>query len=378
MAKHLPGYELRRPSGQALPGEVRQESYVARPLRREEAAEAVAFYRKAHGQPMSEEVWDWRFYSRDKRLQMMPAVFHDSGALVGLVPGTVRPIRVLGTDLLSSQTCHGLVHPDHRGNGLVFLLLIRYFQDYCRALGVPVAFAGSANDAIVKIGRIVGLSLMYKTPWRERRLSTRLAFRRRLGPLGTGVSVAVDAFGPKPQRRFHGKDWQVLTAPDPQFEDLWQKHRDNGSVLVHRSFPELNWRWFQCPVPSTFLALYGQGELLGYLVFRQHEEQGVRLGRLLDLFPCHDEEIVHQLLEAGCWAARRAGCDFLQLLPYEGTPLQEVTRQAPWREARKTPDQAVMQVQTPDPKALGIERECAYLQDGRHWYYCPGDSDFLD
>ncbi|MFQ5748318.1 MAG: hypothetical protein ACE5H3_02540 [Planctomycetota bacterium] len=362
------------------PPERRVGRYTVRLLGPEENGPARALYALTGDPIPPEDVWLWRFYSRNPELAHVAATFDDRGELAGLYPCVARPIRVGGRDLMTLQACRTIVHPDHRWGGRVFYLTAMYSHDRVRALGIPFAFGGGANEAAVKVGsRLVAYTLMQQLEVRERRLSLRLALQRRLGRAGAFLGDALRLLAPGGRRRDAGgfEVAPVLEA-GAEFDRLWERKRDAYPAVLRRDAREVEWRWFRCPVPAVLLAARKGGELEGYAALRHQAEGPARITTILDLFAGRDLQATATLLEAAGEEARREGSDFLQFAPSPNGALFASLQRKPWRRARRPLDHVIFRDLCPEPGRAGLEKEMAIVKNGSNWFYCQGDSDFRD
>lgn len=353
--------------------------YTVRNLRRDEIPRAIQLFRDVMEYEYRFESWDWRHYQRNPGLVHMPAAFTDEGALAGVYPCTLRPARVLGTDLMTQHACRTLVHPDHRGGGRLYIAFLRFSFDRLASIGVHFGFGGGAKPAALKMGAwVLGNKEMCALPYFERRLSLRLALTRRLGGLGTGLARVLDGFAPKEARA--GTEYEVapLDSAGEEFDRLWERKRDRYDVLLRRDAREVDWRWLRCPVPSRVLVARRGGEAEGYLALRHHEGDGVRLTTVLDVFTGKERGVAAALLAAAGDEARAASSDFLQMAPKQGSVTYELAREAPWKPSRRAPDHVIVGHTSHDAEAVGLAAHVAAATDGERWHYCLGDSDFFD
>jgi len=335
--------------------------YKLRMLRRDEHELARAFFREHGDQEISEEVWDWRFYSRNPELFHMPMCFDDQDRLVGLYPSVLRPARMLGRDMMVCQVCRTLTHPDFRYGGRIFGLMGRMTVDRGWQNGFPLAFGGGANEIALKAGaRLIGYGLMVRLETFQRRLSLRLALNRRAGAAGSLAAKLIDPLTNRDLRKSVADlEVETVSAVGEEFDELWQRKRDLYKVLIRRDARELDWRWIRCPVKTNLLAARKGGTLEGYAAYRHYEENGVRFTVVLDLFT-------------------GPGCDFLQFAPAPGSVGYELAQQTPWKQAAKEQDIVIVQALCHDADAIGLGDEIRAAEIGSNWHYCQGDSDFMD
>lgn len=354
--------------------------YQIRLLQREECKLALDFYRTI-GEPVPAwQQWDWRFYSRNPELIYVMGAFTSQGELVGLYPGTFRPIRADGRDYLGQQSCRTLVHPDHRGGGRLFIGLLKFAFELCTSMGAHIGYGGGAAEAALKMGAwVLGNVKICELQYQERRLSLRPALQRRFGALGAGSAKLLDRFG-KTDLGFRTGAYEVRTIHQisSEFDELWLRKRDSYRILVRRDAREINWRWLQCPISTTVLGVFHAGALEGYLALRHHVRDGIRISTVLDLFTGRNEVAAAALLAAAGADAKKAGSSFLETACKQNCDGYATTQQAPWRASRNRPDLVIGGKTSSQSEQAGLAEMVSLVEDGDNWFYCLGDSDYFD
>jgi hypothetical protein len=366
--------------GARAPEEVKVGGITVRCLRPEEEELALSLYRDCGIEGMTAELWRWRFYQRSPSLAQVAGAFDRDGGLIGCYPATVRPVRVLGRDLLALQPSWTAVRPDVRWGGRVFHLLTRFTVERCVARGVLFGFGGGVNEAAARVGaRLARYAPLLEVETRERRLSLRLALARRAGGFAAAAAERLDSlFAGSLRRRIGGLELSMASEAGAEFDELWTRHRDAFPVSLRRDRREVEWRWLRCPVPARVLVLRRGGRLEGYAALRHHSDGPGRITTVLDLFCGRDPELAEALLAAAGLAAWVRRSDFLRFAPCPSSPAAALTARRPWRRAAKERDRVVVLQAVPDPAALGLEPWLRAAVRGSNWYYCQGDSDLGD
>ncbi|TAH35795.1 MAG: hypothetical protein EYC70_12270 [Planctomycetota bacterium] len=356
--------------------------YLGRLLRRDEVDRAIQLYREASFSQLTPKQWDWRFFGRNPRMGILPAVFHRDGRLIAIYPVTFRPVWIRGRELMAGQACNTLVHPEFRGGGRVYLFLMKFTFDVFWSHGLHFGYGGGATEEAMKVGaKLSTYRPLLELTVRERRLSLRLALGRRFGEVGALGARVLDASRRRTASRRHGGfELQTVAAAGPEFDELWRRKRGRYVVAVRRDARELDWRWFANPVPSQVIAARRDGRLEGYVVLRHHPDTGgpARLSTVIDLFSGQEPEVDAALLAAAAREAGDAGSDFLHFAPAPRSSAFPQVQAKPWRPARKEVDRVLVARCSYDPGQVGIQAEFDTVMDGANWYYCQGDSDFLD
>jgi len=345
------------------------------------------FYREAIALEQDSETWRWRFHGRAGEPPLLPAAYTADGELVGLYPAIPRRAWVDGRLMIVAQGCHSAVHPDHRAKAPIYLGLVRLLGDLSAARGIPVGFGGGANaDAVRAACTLAGFRLMYRLPVLEQRLSWKPATRSRIGVrLGNAAGAILDALGTSRVSRDDIEVEVVERVADraADFDALWEQVRAAYRVCLVRDSAALDWRWSQCPVPSTMLLAMRAGRPVGYAVVRVMTLEWGRCATVLDLFrapaPAGEaDSVAFALLEAARKRARAQGAEVLRFAPCEESLRNALDSGRGWKPARAEADHVLLRT-TFEAKAHPEHTELlATLRDGESWYYTQGDSDFYD
>lgn len=316
-------------------------------------------------------------YARDK----------ESGRLVCAITGIRRWSWLDGRPVLCIQTCETCTDPDARGGG-------RIYQDTVKG-GMARAFdeqriywgyGGQSNLAARTVGaRWFGYQNVFTLEPLELRLSLVPALRKRLGGLGALLGRLLEPLARLGwRRRDHGYRLAEARAFGPEFDRMWEKHRDRFRLVVFRDAAALDWRYARNPAwqHRTLVAWRGD-EPCGYVIWREWAPDGVPVATVLDLWDGNDADLAEALLDGLRRRAARAGSAFVQFHVLPGRPQEAAMRR--FRSCRVSPhlekDHVVLGPTQGADEGMYPQEAIDMLDvmmDPDAWYYTQGDSDLRD
>jgi hypothetical protein len=157
-------------------------------------------------------------------------------------------------------------------------------------------------------------------------------------------------------------------AFEESFDGLWDKASSGYDFVAERKSRYLEWKFHQVPyVDYEVYRAIRDDELVGYIVLRTAEKNGVRLGLIIDLF-AHPEDrgAVEALIEWAATWGRQNGVARLQMFTFN--------KQIAARLFRK----GFMRLESPMQFCLRIHSEHvddSFFRDTRRWHVTFGDSD---
>jgi len=90
-----------------------------------------------------------------------------------------------------------------------------------------------------------------------------------------------------------------ITQFDERFDLLWAKASKNYHALQVRDSSFLNWRFTKCPyIAYRILTAVKGNAVLGYIVLREHQKDGVLEGGIVDLFTDRTDQYITEVLLA--------------------------------------------------------------------------------
>jgi hypothetical protein len=306
--------------------------------------------------------------------------------MIASMTGIRRQAWVDGRLVEVLQTCETCSDESVRGGGQVFSKVVKGGMAYAMdSERVYWAYGGQSNRA----ARIVGgrwfgyLNPVTLDPL-ELRLSVVPALVTRMGAIGRLIGTIVDGFFRIGwRRRDHGYRIEESFSFGPEFDRMWEKHRNQHRICLARDAATLDWRYAQNPKwKHRTLVAYRGDEPCGYITWRPWSPDGVKVATVLDLWDGNDPDLAEALLD-GLRHKAFMCCAFVQLSVMPGRPQQRALRR--FRSCRQNPhlekdyvQAGTTQGSTPGmmpPEAIEILDAVA---DSDAWYYTQGDSDLRD
>ena len=329
------------------------------------------------------ESFRWKFHRAPEGPALAHVAVHrESGEVVASCAGRLRRFWIDGREVTAAQTFEAATHPGHRRLRLFRAVMAGFAMQVTEA-GALFAFGGKMGEAAFRVGqRVFGFFPYLELRTWEVRLSYRVAFRRRAGAPGLPLAWAADGlkslFTPAQRGSLR---FERARQCGVEFDQLWQRTRDSLRVSAVRDSRWLNYRFRDCPVGEHRIWQAFRGEaLVGYLVLRLWEQDGVRMATVLDWLDGQDPGLLREMLVHAVEDARSCGCDFLQLAAAEGSHAEAAVSGLPGfavteREALDRVAGNLMPFGDPEDPAFAF---LGAVLDPGAWHYAQGDSDFHD
>ncbi len=252
--------------------------------------ELFSLYREVFGEDLTESSrrrWRWQYLDNPHTAPDGPEIWvaRDGSALLGQYAS--MPVRLwwAGREWRSSWGMDVFVRSEARGRGVGQILFTAWSDHVEVALGLgltPSSYGLFKKLRYADVGPV---------PFFQKVLDAGAVARRRLGPLAGTLAGPLLALGlavRHPERALPGRlDVQVAPIHEfgPEYDRLWERARGSFAMCVRRDAAYLNWKYVRVPNRRYALAEARRGgELVGYVVSRVAEHEGLRLGWLLDLF----------------------------------------------------------------------------------------------
>lgn len=353
--------------------------------KREDAVVLNDLYNRAFSQTRPLTHFMWKYWSNPAGAPYgVIARDRASGQALAAAFGQRRRVWIRGREVPANLMCETSSDPTARAGGLAY-------KGVMQAIGIGLndeagilwSYGGQSSDEAITVGsRWLGFRVaLTLQPW-ECRLSLRPALRARFGRLGAALASPLDALTRLRWRSPAGWRCEERREFGPEFDVLWEKHRDDHALCFFRDSATLNWRWRDCPVPGQRALLAFRGaEPAGWILWREWQPGADRIATVLDLWPGGDGPTTQALLDAARRRAAAAGCAFLRFAVQADSAEERALRVAGWRPSPyERPDRIIV---TPMPGSRDDETEADYdvlrvVVKGSNWYYVQGDCDFLD
>lgn len=358
----------------------------------EDADAANALFNKVFKKQRSRHHFDWKFWQNPAG-PPAGSIAREKGTGRCLATGIGQRRRawVNGKEQFGACLCEVASDPEERGGGRMWR---ETMMDFCYTAndidGIHWAYGGQSTDEAIKVGkRWFGYRVILElVPW-ELRLGTHHSLRHRLGALGPTlapkIAPVLDFFYRRrwTRRKLHLRATEINRF-STEFDQLWKKHRDLYPLSFFRDAKILNWRYVDNPAWNhRIIEARSDGELVGYIVWREWHENGVRIATVLDFWHGDNHEVILTLLDVARRKAMAAGCSLLRFAMIEGRPEYHAFRS--FRSSRRSPHEEVDRIIcTPIPGSTPMQQDAAVYEEletvlnGKNWFYTQGDSDYRD
>jgi len=237
----------------------------------------------------------------------------DGGRIAAMMASMPQAFMIKGARFLISTSCDLAVHPDYRGRNLSMRVSTRVALDHGLVLGwanessrrVGQRFAQKTvrqwrSKTTSAMGRMRVVALVKPIDWNY--LLHRLTNVNLPGNITAVVAAGAQRvsypFGkPEPSG---GIEIFRLESFDERIDELWRRAAREHAVIAVRDSAYLNWRFNSRP-DASYMAIAAadrQGKILGYLVYRIVEREGVRWCYIVDFLSEGDPAGVFALLVA--------------------------------------------------------------------------------
>jgi hypothetical protein len=358
----------------------------------EDAGAINDLFNKVFKKHRSRHHFDWKFWQNPAGPPAGSiARKKKTGRCLATGIGQRRRAWVNGTEQFGACLCEVASDPDERGGGRMWR---ETMMDFCFTAndtdGIHWAYGGQSTDSAIKVGeRWFGYRVILElVPW-ELRLGTRHSLLHRMGAWGPTLAPKLSPVLDFlyhfrwNRRQFHLRATEINRF-SMEFDHLWEKHRDLYPLSFFRDAKTLNWRYVDNPEWKHRIAeARRDGELVGYIVWREWHENGARIATILDFWHGDDNEVILTLLDVARRKAFATGCVSLRFAMIEGRPEYQAFRS--FRSSRRSPHEEVDRIictpipgSTPMQQDPSVYEELETVLDGKNWFYTQGDSDYRD
>jgi hypothetical protein len=269
-------------------------------------------YRRIFGDQKAEarrSSWVWQYEDNPESPQQ-PVVWvaRRNGRAVGQV-GSMPVCMWWGDrEIRASWGLDYFVAPEAEGLGDSITLMRAWMQRVDLALVL-----GLAPTSYLICKRLGFRDLGY-VPLFQAVLDPAAIVRRRWGGVAGAVAAPFSSASMWVVRRRRGQisgDPEVAPAGEigAEYDELWQRARAGFAMCVRRDAAFVRWRYRRAPNKRyDILEARRSGELVGFVVSREEDYQGIRLGWIVDLFAARGDGVTRDALIASVMSAfTRAG-----------------------------------------------------------------------
>lgn len=250
-----------------------KESWVCRDYETGDEHQILSLFTEVFGREMSLAFWKWRFTENPFGKGIIKLLFDDD-KLIGHYAVIPMNVQVQGQLLKAVYSMTTMTHPDYQGEG-VFAYLGE--EAYKVAVKMGAKFVYGFPNKNIYYPRIK------KLDWHGFGKMTALEKR-----LQTGV-----------RRNLPAKVIKQIPRFDDTINLLWNKVKQDYTVIVPRTKEFLNWRFVENPDLDyvKYIISDDNSHILGYAVLKVYAKGEVVRGHIVDILSVADKEVVKSLLE---------------------------------------------------------------------------------
>jgi GNAT superfamily N-acetyltransferase len=243
--------------------------------------------------------WNWQ-YAEIPRPSHSPAIWvaRRDGRIVGQIGGMPVSLWWGDRERPASWGIDYFVAPDAEGLGVSIALLRAWMTS------VDVALAFGLAPASYLICKRFGFRDLGHVPLFQAVLDPGAIVQRRWGRMAR--VIATPALGPA-RRLIHRRSTRRPACVDvnpagdigQEYDALWERTRGGFAMCARRDSSYVRWRYHAAPHKQyAILEARRDGVLTGFLVSRQEDYRGLRLGWIVDLFAASEDRATRGALLA--------------------------------------------------------------------------------
>jgi GNAT superfamily N-acetyltransferase len=300
-------------------------------------------FRLSFGRELPEARWKWRYRDSPSGPAWIQLAWHGD-TLVGHRAQTPVTLRFRRRDFCVGVAGGVMTHPLYRSQGI-----------YAGITVVQLAWEAEAG---------VALSLGFPNSLSHRVMIDRNEFRDIYEIPVFRLSLPASSAPVEGGDHTASRQIVELAAFDERFDRLWERVRDDYTLITRRDRRHLQWRYTDNPTAQyRILACEEGGELLGYAVCKRYEQEL----QLVDLLTVPDVQVGIQLVKQASQIALDDGATALSLWLNVSHPLHRRLEKLGFRNGE--PITYVL------GKLLRPELPEELVFNWRNWYMTMGDSD---
>ena len=231
----------------------------------------VGLFKQVFGRALNLAVWKWRFAENPFGEAIIKLAFDDE-KLVGhyaVIPMSVQVENKLVKAVFSMTT---MTHPDYSGRG-IFTYLAGEVYRLCQERGHPFVY-GFPNK------------------------NSYYGFTHKLGWSALGSMTALEKkLGSKTKKDSTAKTVKQIGRFDNTVNSLWDKVKQEHTVIIPRTTAFLNWRFVENPdVGYVKYTISDNSQVLGYVVLKVYPTGDIMNGHIVDILSVPEEQVLKSLL----------------------------------------------------------------------------------
>jgi hypothetical protein len=324
------------------------------------------------------QYWEWKYFQNPAGEHMMyVAIEPIESKIVGEI-GTI-PIKtqIQGKDTLATQVVDIVILPKYQKRGPFFQLERLSREENIKRL-ILMSYAVSIKRTYkisTKVLKFKGVSpIMRHTkiidpgPFIYKKIKVR-PLANLLGGIGRFFMRSMQRL--KDHKMVSKKyEFEDIRHFDSRFDEFWKRESQNYEIIIVRDSEYLNWRYIRNPIENyKIFCVKDTGTIRGFIVLNIFEQEGIRRGRIADIFiEKHNTDVYNTLLnkaldyffsERVAIVSTWAGDEWFSSM-FEKSGFSK----------GETPHDLIVRSYDDDIKY-------DYIADRKNWYLTMGDSDYF-
>lgn len=280
-------------------------SLNCRDYQRDDEHKILTLFKEVFSREMSLAFWRWRFVKTPFGEPIIKLMF-DSDKLIGHYAVVPVDIQIQGKLLKAVFSMTTMTHADYSGRGIFSYLAEEAYQ-LCQRKGFHLVYGFPNENSYYGFTRKLGWIGLGKVTFLEKKLE-----KETLGQLNI-------------------KNIQRVTYFDTRINSLWEKIKQDYSIIVPRTKEFLAWRFVENPDTDykKYIIVGDNREILGYVILKIYAKGNKVEGHIVDMLSIDSRDIVVGLLRASyqcftnngvesltCWVP--GDCLYNEVLQEEG------------------------------------------------------------
>lgn len=285
---------------------------IIRLFRKEDIEGVLGLINKALRVPASLQLWNWLFVDNPFKPPAECNLVLDKGnSVMGIAGNIFVRLKIKDKVVSSRWACFTVVEPACTQES------IRFMQEYIELPYNP--FLAFSEKKYLLAQERLGLKKIADVFSYIRILDMRgfVLGKIKNGFLAGLLGFVWNIFDRRYSKLFLKNDKSGLSPEeigrfDSRFNALWNRVCADYPVITERCEQYLNWRFFSSPFNYKVIAAVKKGDILGYIVMRQSESDGIRRGLIVDLLAgANDSQAINFLLGLAADYFRSSGCHII-------------------------------------------------------------------
>lgn len=250
-----------------------KESWVCRDYERGDEHQILSLFAEVFQREMSLAFWKWRFIENPFGKGIIKVLFDDD-KLIGHYAVIPMNVEAQGRLLKAAFSMTTMTHPDYGGRG-IFTYLAEETYKLCHQRGCHFVYGFPNKNSYY--------GFTHKLGWHG--FGHMAALEKKLQSSAKTTSIA--------------KATKQIEHFDDTINSLWDKAKQDYTIIVPRTEEFMNWRFVENPDTDYLkcIILDDNSDISGYVILKVYAKGDVVKGHIVDMLSMPDREVVKLLLE---------------------------------------------------------------------------------